>query len=81
MGVKRELEPERIHILVDCCARERTYERFYGLLCEPFCRLKREFQMANAEEYIDGTNAGALGEILIRCNNILYIGGAEDSGG
>ncbi|CAJ0952986.1 unnamed protein product, partial [Mesorhabditis belari] len=36
-------------------------------------------QMANAEEYIDGTNTGALGEILIRCNNILYIGGAEDS--
>ncbi|CAJ0949755.1 unnamed protein product, partial [Mesorhabditis belari] len=38
-------------------------------------------QMANAEEYIDGTNTGALGEILIRCNNILYIGGAEDSEG
>ncbi|CAJ0952958.1 unnamed protein product, partial [Mesorhabditis belari] len=38
-------------------------------------------QMANAEEYIEGTNTGALGEMLIRCNNILYIGGAEDSGG
>lgn len=30
-------------------------------------------QLANAEEYIDGKLAGALGEILIRCNNILYI--------
>ncbi|CAJ0963642.1 unnamed protein product, partial [Mesorhabditis belari] len=44
MGVKPELEPELIHMLVDCCAQQRTYERFYGLLCERFCRLKREFQ-------------------------------------
>ena len=27
-------------------------------------------QLANSEEYIDGTH---LGEILIRCNNVLYI--------
>lgn len=30
-------------------------------------------QLANTEEYIDGKLAGALGEVLIRCNNILYI--------
>lgn len=30
-------------------------------------------QLANTEEYIDGKLAGSLGEILIRCNNILYI--------
>ncbi|KAG9510970.1 Oxygen-dependent coproporphyrinogen-III oxidase [Fragariocoptes setiger] len=30
-------------------------------------------QLANTEEYIDGNLAGALGEVLIRCNNILYI--------
>lgn len=32
-------------------------------------------QLANSEEYIDGALAGHLGEILIRCNNILYIRG------
>lgn len=31
------------------------------------------FQLANSEEYIDGALAGSLGEILIRCNNVLYV--------
>jgi len=30
-------------------------------------------QLANAEEFIDDKLAGFLGEILIRCNNILYV--------
>ncbi|KAI8826914.1 uncharacterized protein EV422DRAFT_481661, partial [Fimicolochytrium jonesii] len=30
-------------------------------------------QLANTEEYIDGASTGALGEVLIRCNNILYV--------
>ena len=32
-------------------------------------------QLANSEEYIDGALAGHLGEILVRCNNVLYIRG------
>ncbi|CAI5441750.1 unnamed protein product [Caenorhabditis angaria] len=34
-------------------------------------------QLAHADEYIDGNNTGNLGEILIRCNNVLYIGGVD----
>lgn len=30
-------------------------------------------QLENSEEWIDGALAGKLGEILIRCNNVLYI--------
>jgi small nuclear ribonucleoprotein F len=30
-------------------------------------------QLLDAEEYMDGQCKGALGEILIRCNNVLYI--------
>ncbi|KZW03948.1 small nuclear ribonucleo protein SmF [Exidia glandulosa HHB12029] len=30
-------------------------------------------QLANAEEYQDGKSNGTLGEIFIRCNNVLYI--------
>jgi small nuclear ribonucleoprotein F len=30
-------------------------------------------QLANTEEYIDGEMAGNLGEVLIRCNNVMYI--------
>ena len=34
--------------------------------------------MANTEEYIDGGCTGNLGEVLIRCNNVLYIRGVEE---
>jgi len=37
-------------------------------------------QMANTEEYIDGALTGNLGEVLIRCNNILYIRGVDEEG-
>ena len=30
-------------------------------------------QIDNAEEYVGGAFAGKLGEVLIRCNNVLYI--------
>ncbi|XP_015931125.1 small nuclear ribonucleoprotein F [Parasteatoda tepidariorum] len=35
-------------------------------------------QLANTEEFIDGANKGNLGEVLIRCNNILYIRGVDE---
>uniref|UniRef100_A0A7S0SJP6 Sm protein F n=1 Tax=Mantoniella antarctica TaxID=81844 RepID=A0A7S0SJP6_9CHLO len=37
-------------------------------------------QLASTEEYIDGQFAGNLGEVLIRCNNVLYLRGAEEEG-
>lgn len=30
-------------------------------------------QLANTEEYIDGIATGVLGQVLVRCNNILYV--------
>jgi len=35
-------------------------------------------QLVNSQEWEDGTFKGELGEILIRCNNVLYIRGMED---
>jgi len=35
-------------------------------------------QLANTEEFIDGNCTGNLGEVLIRCNNVLYIRGLDD---
>jgi small nuclear ribonucleoprotein F len=29
--------------------------------------------LSNTEEYIDGQSTGVLGQVLIRCNNILYV--------
>ena len=30
-------------------------------------------QLGETEEFIDGTSKGVLGEVLVRCNNILYV--------
>ncbi|KAL7252846.1 hypothetical protein ACSBR1_007406 [Camellia fascicularis] len=35
-------------------------------------------QLANSEEYIEGQFTGNLGEILIRCNNVLYLCGVPE---
>ena len=35
-------------------------------------------QLLQTEEFIDGQLAGFLGEVLIRCNNVLYIKAAEN---
>jgi len=32
-------------------------------------------QLASTEEWIDSKLAGNLGEVLIRCNNVLYVRG------
>uniref|UniRef100_A0A670IU81 Sm protein F n=1 Tax=Podarcis muralis TaxID=64176 RepID=A0A670IU81_PODMU len=37
----------------------------------------KNMQLANTEEYIDGALSGHLGEVLIRCNNVLYNKGGE----
>jgi small nuclear ribonucleoprotein F len=34
--------------------------------------------LGNTEEYIDGVSTGVLGEVLIRCNNILYVKKLDD---
>lgn len=35
-------------------------------------------QLASTEEYIDGQFTGNLGEVLIRCNNVMYLRGAPE---
>ncbi|KAL6891719.1 small nuclear ribonucleoprotein SmF [Trichoderma longibrachiatum] len=34
-------------------------------------------QLANTEEYLNEKLTGELGQVLIRCNNVLYIRGAD----
>jgi len=34
-------------------------------------------QLEETEEFIDGEFAGVLGEVLIRCNNVLYVKAAD----
>ena len=35
-------------------------------------------QMAQTEEFIDGNCTGNLGDVLVRCNNVLYVRGVEE---
>ncbi|KAK4540511.1 hypothetical protein LTR36_009149 [Oleoguttula mirabilis] len=32
-------------------------------------------QLSGAEEWMNGKNVGSLGQVLIRCNNVLWISG------
>jgi hypothetical protein len=32
-------------MIIECCAQERTYLRFYGLLAERFCLIDRAYQV------------------------------------
>lgn len=34
-------EVELCHMFLDCCAEQRTYEKFYGLLAQRFCAMKK----------------------------------------
>lgn len=45
--MKLELKPGQIvelcHMIVDCCAQQRTYMKFYGLLAQRFCSLNSDY--------------------------------------
>ncbi|PNF32993.1 hypothetical protein B7P43_G16499 [Cryptotermes secundus] len=43
MELKPGQEIELCHMILDCCAQQRTYEKFFGLLAERFCRINKEY--------------------------------------
>jgi pre-mRNA-splicing factor CWC22 len=43
-GIPPNYELDLCRMLVDCCSQERSYRRFYGLLCQRFCVLKQNFR-------------------------------------
>ena len=57
-----------------CSAAARPRPRRTDL-CPPACS---RAQLASTEEWIDGNFSGQLGEVLIRCNNVLYIRGVPE---
>jgi len=38
-------------------------------------------QLSNTEEFIDRKSTGTLGQVLIRCNNVLWISAASSAAG
>ncbi|KAL0618583.1 Nucleolar MIF4G domain-containing protein 1 [Plecturocebus cupreus] len=45
LGLKDQQEREIIHVLMDCCLQEKTYNPFYAFLASKFCEYERRFQM------------------------------------
>lgn len=44
LNIRPGQEKEVCSMLIECCSQERTYLRYYGLLGQRFCLIKREFQ-------------------------------------
>ncbi|CAN9506351.1 unnamed protein product [Ophioblennius macclurei] len=45
MGLKDKQEREIVHVLMDCCLQEKSFNAFYAVLGEKFCSHDRRFQM------------------------------------
>ena len=45
MGLKDQQEREIVHVLMDCCLQEKTFNPFYAVLGEKFCSHDRRFQV------------------------------------
>ncbi|XP_001373162.3 nucleolar MIF4G domain-containing protein 1 [Monodelphis domestica] len=45
LGLKDQQEREIVHVLIDCCLQEKTYNPFYAYLASKFCEYERRFQM------------------------------------
>ncbi|XP_006887718.1 PREDICTED: nucleolar MIF4G domain-containing protein 1 [Elephantulus edwardii] len=45
LGLKDQQEREIVHVLMDCCLQEKTYNPFYAFLASKFCEYERRFQM------------------------------------
>ncbi|KFO37302.1 Nucleolar MIF4G domain-containing protein 1 [Fukomys damarensis] len=50
LGLKDQQEREIIHVLMDCCLQEKTYNPFYAFLASKFCGYERRFQVVEFSE-------------------------------
>ncbi|CAG0887789.1 unnamed protein product [Darwinula stevensoni] len=41
LELKPGQEVEMCHMILDCCAQQRTYEKFFGLLAQRFCQINK----------------------------------------
>lgn len=45
LGLKDQQEREIVHVLVDCCLQEKTYNPFYAFLAGRLCDSDRRLQV------------------------------------
>ncbi|KAI9592572.1 hypothetical protein BDF19DRAFT_205697 [Syncephalis fuscata] len=46
-------EFELCSMIMECCSQERTYFKFYGLLCERFCKINKVWADATARLFVE----------------------------
>ncbi|KAI9224525.1 hypothetical protein BC828DRAFT_373192 [Blastocladiella britannica] len=55
LNIPDQYEMELVNMVLDCCAQERTYKKFHGLIAERLCKLRRSwsdlFAQAFQEKY------------------------------
>ncbi|XP_040564702.1 pre-mRNA-splicing factor CWC22 homolog isoform X2 [Lepeophtheirus salmonis] len=56
MELKSGHEQELCHMVIDCFAQQRTYEKFYGLLAQRLCQLKKEYVEPFEKIFVDSYN-------------------------
>ncbi|KAJ1658093.1 pre-mRNA-splicing factor cwc22 [Dispira simplex] len=50
---KGEQELELAKMIIECCAQERTYLKFYGLLGERFCKINRAWALSFEQCFVE----------------------------
>ncbi|KAF6205736.1 hypothetical protein GE061_019909 [Apolygus lucorum] len=56
MDVKPGQEKEMCHMFLDCCAEQRTYEKFFGLLAQRFCQVNQTYVAPFEQIFMDSYN-------------------------
>merc|ERR1711892_1482941 len=56
LNVKPGQESELCHMIIDCCAQQRTYEKFFGLMGQRFCQVTRTYQEPFSQIFLDTYN-------------------------
>ena len=49
-------ELELCHMIIDCCAQQRTYEKFFGLMGQRFCQVNKTYQEPFMKIFVDTYN-------------------------
>jgi len=56
LSIPEGYEHELCNMLVECCSNERSFMRFYGLIGQRFCLMKRQYQNAFDETFLNQYN-------------------------
>lgn len=47
LGLKNQQEREIVHVIVDCCLQENSFNPYYAHLLQKLCHFHRRFQIAS----------------------------------